>query len=29
VLYCQKHPPTDCFFGDLAHWEQFTTKEGK
>jgi len=20
VPYCQKHTPTDCFFGDFAHW---------
>jgi len=20
--YCQKYAPTDCFFGDFAHWEE-------
>jgi len=20
VSYCQKYTPTDCFFGDFAHW---------
>jgi len=22
VPYCQKYTPTDCFFGDFAHWEE-------
>jgi len=24
VPCCQKYTPTDCFFGDFAHWEDFT-----
>jgi len=21
--YCQNYTPTDCFFGDFAHWVRF------
>jgi len=24
VPYCQKYTPTDCFFGEFAHWEGTT-----
>jgi len=27
VLYCQNHTPTDCFFGDFAHWDMLNDEK--